>query len=74
MVFSGADRGSVDGPPHPIHFERSLSVADALESGALLAYAMNGQPLPARHGYPLRLVVPRLVRGRLGQVAQQTSG
>ncbi len=58
VVFSGADRGSVDGRPHPIHFERSLSVADALESGALLAYAMNGQPLPARHGYPLRLVVP----------------
>ena len=44
--------------PHPVRFERSLSVHDALESGALLAYAMNGQPLPARHGYPLRLVVP----------------
>ena len=39
-------------------FERSLPVRDAMESGAMLAYAMNGQPLPARHGYPLRLVVP----------------
>ncbi len=58
VIFGGADRGTVDGAPHPIHFERSLSVADAAESGALLAYAMNGQPLPARHGYPLRLVVP----------------
>ena len=24
----------------------------------LLAYAMNGEPLPVQHGYPLRLVVP----------------
>jgi DMSO/TMAO reductase YedYZ molybdopterin-dependent catalytic subunit len=58
VIFAGADRGSVDGSRRPIRFERSLTVADALESGALLAYAMNGQPLPARHGYPVRLVVP----------------
>jgi len=58
VIFSGADSGSVEGSAEPIRFERSLSVADALESGALLAYAMNGRPLPARHGYPLRLVVP----------------
>jgi DMSO/TMAO reductase YedYZ molybdopterin-dependent catalytic subunit len=44
--------------PHSIRFERSLPVRDAMESGAMLAYAMNGHPLPARHGYPLRLVVP----------------
>ena len=24
----------------------------------LLAYAMNGEPLPVQHGYPLRLIVP----------------
>jgi DMSO/TMAO reductase YedYZ molybdopterin-dependent catalytic subunit len=58
VVFGGADRGPVGGSARPVRFERSLSVRDALESGALLAYAMNGQPLPARHGYPLRLVVP----------------
>src|SRR5260221_8671754 len=58
VIFAGADRGSVDDSRRPIRFERSLTVADALESGALLAYAMNGQPLPARHGYPVRLVVP----------------
>jgi DMSO/TMAO reductase YedYZ molybdopterin-dependent catalytic subunit len=58
VIFGGADRGSVEGSRRPVRFERSLTVADALESGALLAYAMNGQPLPARHGYPLRLVVP----------------
>jgi DMSO/TMAO reductase YedYZ molybdopterin-dependent catalytic subunit len=58
IIFSGADQGPVDGAPGQIRFERSLTVRDALESGALLAYAMNGQPLPVRHGYPLRLVVP----------------
>jgi DMSO/TMAO reductase YedYZ molybdopterin-dependent catalytic subunit len=58
VVFGGADHGMVDGVPHPVRFERSLPIRDAMESGALLAYAMNGQPLPPRHGYPLRLVVP----------------
>ena len=24
----------------------------------LLAYEMNGEPLPPQHGYPLRLIVP----------------
>lgn len=27
---------------------------------ALLAFAMNGEPLPAQHGYPVRMVVPGL--------------
>lgn len=58
VIFVGADRGTVEGSAEVISFERSMPVADALESGALLAYAMNGRPLPARHGYPLRLVVP----------------
>jgi rhodanese-related sulfurtransferase/glyoxylase-like metal-dependent hydrolase (beta-lactamase superfamily II) len=57
VVFRGADRGTVEGFPDPIAFERSLSVADARQSGAVLAYAMNGAPLPIEHGYPLRLVV-----------------
>jgi len=58
VVFAGADRGTVGGSPEVIAFERSLSVADAKYSGALLAFAMNGEPLPARHGFPVRLVVP----------------
>jgi DMSO/TMAO reductase YedYZ molybdopterin-dependent catalytic subunit len=37
---------------------RSLFVQDALESGALLALDMNGNPLAAEHGFPARLVVP----------------
>lgn len=58
VVFQGADRGTVGGSPETIAFERSLSVADARYSGALLAFAMNDEPLPVRHGYPLRLIVP----------------
>jgi len=58
LVFRGADRGAVDGSQEPVWFERSLAVDDARESGALLAYSMNGEPLPVRHGAPLRLVVP----------------
>ena len=56
--FRGADGGEVDNKRGPIHFERSLPVDQARSSDAILAYAMNGEPLPIQHGFPLRLVVP----------------
>lgn len=37
----------------------SLDLADAWHPQSLLAYAMNGQDLPTRHGAPLRVRVPR---------------
>lgn len=37
----------------------SLDMADALHAQTLLAYAMNGEPLSAGHGAPVRLRVPR---------------
>ena len=37
----------------------SLDLADALHEQTLLAYGMNGQDLPVRHGAPLRLRVER---------------
>lgn len=58
VVFRGADVGCLDGNPATIRFERSLSIDNARGSEALLAYAMNGEPLPLQHGYPLRLIVP----------------
>jgi DMSO/TMAO reductase YedYZ molybdopterin-dependent catalytic subunit/rhodanese-related sulfurtransferase len=58
IVFRGADQGTAGGAAGPIRFERSLSAADAAQSSSLLAYAMNGEPLPLEHGYPLRLIVP----------------
>jgi DMSO/TMAO reductase YedYZ molybdopterin-dependent catalytic subunit len=59
VVFRGADAGAVPGRTEAIHFERSLILEDARNSEVLLAYAMNGEPLPVQHGYPLRVVVPR---------------
>jgi DMSO/TMAO reductase YedYZ molybdopterin-dependent catalytic subunit len=53
VVFRGADGASDE---H--RFERSLTLDAVDQSDALLAYAMNGEPLPAEHGYPLRLIVP----------------
>jgi DMSO/TMAO reductase YedYZ molybdopterin-dependent catalytic subunit len=58
VVFRGADAGSVEGATSPVRFERSLSTDDARGTGALLAYAMNGESLPLQHGRPVRLIVP----------------
>src|SRR5688572_8789147 len=37
---------------------RSVPLAKAMDADTLLAWDMNGAPLPKVHGYPLRLVVP----------------
>ncbi|WP_069803257.1 molybdopterin-dependent oxidoreductase [Thermogemmatispora onikobensis] len=39
-------------------YSDSIHLAKALEPTTLLAVRMNGQTLPERHGYPLRLLVP----------------
>ncbi len=56
LLFTGADRGIDQGVEQD--YQRSLSVEEAMGEDVLLAYAMNGQPLPASHGFPLRLIVP----------------
>ena len=56
IVFHGADRGFDRGVEHA--FARSLAADAAMDESVLLAYAMNGAPLPPQHGAPLRLVVP----------------
>jgi len=56
VVFSGLDRG-IEGESEHI-FERSLTLDEALRDDVLLAYEINGVPLPPQHGFPLRLVVP----------------
>ena len=56
VVFTGLDRGIQGEDPHL--YERSLTLEDALRDEVLLAYAINGQPLPPQHGFPLRLLVP----------------
>jgi DMSO/TMAO reductase YedYZ molybdopterin-dependent catalytic subunit len=49
----GSDRPPEKVPP----FYRSLEIEKALNS-AIVAYEMNGEPLPPLHGSPARLVIP----------------
>jgi sulfane dehydrogenase subunit SoxC len=56
VVFTGLDHG-FEGEQE-LDYQRSLSLLDAYRADVLLAYEMNGQPLPPQHGFPLRLVVP----------------
>ena len=56
VVFIGADHGVERGVEQD--YARALSCADALRDEVLLAYEMNGMPLPPQHGFPVRLVVP----------------
>lgn len=37
---------------------RGVPIAKALDEHTLLAWEMNGEPLPALHGFPLRLICP----------------
>jgi DMSO/TMAO reductase YedYZ molybdopterin-dependent catalytic subunit len=39
-------------------FYEGLSLEEAMDERTLLVYAMNGDPLTAGHGFPLRLYVP----------------
>jgi DMSO/TMAO reductase YedYZ molybdopterin-dependent catalytic subunit len=48
VVTAGVDQG---------HVRRPLPVSKALDD-VLVAYEMNGEPLPPDHGFPVRLVVP----------------
>ena len=58
VLFRGADQGVPKDLGTQIAYERSLPISDALRPDVLVAYAMNGAPIPPEHGGPLRLVVP----------------
>jgi len=58
IVFEGADTGGEHDHPDPMLFARSLPLEKALHEDTLLAMRMNGEPLEASHGFPLRLLVP----------------
>jgi sulfite oxidase len=54
VLFDGADEpiGTMQ------DFRRSITMKKALDPNTLLAYEMNGETLPVKHGFPLRLVPP----------------
>src|SRR5690242_3871485 len=56
IVFTGLDQG-VEADQVQF-YQRSLTVEEAMRDEVLLAYEMNGEPLPPQHGFPLRLLMP----------------
>jgi DMSO/TMAO reductase YedYZ molybdopterin-dependent catalytic subunit len=54
-VLSGAARVRLQGVDN---YADTIPLEKAMEPTTLLAYEMNGMPLPDRHGYPLRMIVP----------------
>lgn len=57
ISFKGADSGEVQ-PGRKVSYIRSLPLEVALHPNTMLVWAMNGEPLPRNHGFPLRLHVP----------------
>ena len=53
--FNGLDKPILEQTPD---FMKSLTVDHARDGEVMIAYAMNGEPLPLLNGFPLRLVVP----------------
>jgi DMSO/TMAO reductase YedYZ molybdopterin-dependent catalytic subunit len=54
VTMNGADRGMAQQPD----FIRQLPIDKAMHPDTLIAYEMNGQPIPPLHGFPLRTIVP----------------
>ena len=55
VAGQGGDPGMVASAAPVI---RSFPLSKAMDDNTLIAWAMNGEPLPWVHGHPLRLVVP----------------
>ena len=55
VVFNGADTSVLPATPD---FVKSLPIERALDESTLIAFEMNGQPLPHWNGAPARLIVP----------------
>jgi DMSO/TMAO reductase YedYZ molybdopterin-dependent catalytic subunit len=60
VVFWGTDLGpqEVNGVEYTEQFARSMSLAEAMDPRNILCWGMNGEPLPAEHGAPVRLIAP----------------
>ena len=55
VAYEAADT-HLSGDPTKQPISRGVPISKALEAETLIAWAMNGEPLPPLHGYPLRLV------------------
>src|SRR5205085_4311316 len=55
VLFDGADGPAIDKTPD---FVKSIPLDIAMRDETLIAFEMNGQPLPHWNGFPARLIVP----------------
>ena len=62
VAFAAPDVAPEDQPPTP--YGSSISLGKALSAEVLLAWEMNGEPLPVAHGAPVRVVVPGWIGAR----------
>ena len=53
--YNGMETGAI--PATPI-FKRSLAIDHARDGEVMIAFLMNGEPLPVVNGFPIRMVVP----------------
>jgi DMSO/TMAO reductase YedYZ molybdopterin-dependent catalytic subunit len=58
IVFEGADQGPHRSVSGQVSFARSIPFERGLTGDVLLAWEMNGRPIPPKHGAPLRVIVP----------------
>jgi sulfite oxidase len=62
VAFLGLD--TIHQGSESFSFGGSIPIEKAMSAEVLLAYEMNGQPLPPRHGFPLRVLVPGYIGAR----------
>ena len=55
VLFNGLDKAVIDKTPD---FIKAIEIDQALDPELMIAYEMNGEPLPMLNGFPIRLVVP----------------
>jgi hypothetical protein len=58
VQFEGLDRGNGPEGYGSNRFMKSLDLNDPVIEECIVAYTMNGEPLPMLNGFPVRLVVP----------------
>ncbi|MBM7651023.1 sulfite oxidase [Neobacillus cucumis] len=58
IVFEGYDYGERPGSNQIVNYSRSIPIEKALEPDTIIAYEYNNQPIPFKHGFPFRLIVP----------------